>query len=172
MSIRTAAFIAAVVIAFAVCYPLVTVLTVKRREHAASLRLQAIAAAQRVFRAGAGRGGYATTLESLIAPCPGGETTILPANLGDEGGVTAGYHTSLRAARDAAATGVDCHGRPTSDEFLASTRPLRPGVDGIRAMSVRSDGRIYLFFDAVPPNEQDMAPGGLAMPLDALTRIP
>lgn len=172
MSLRAAALLAAASIAVAVAYPLVTSLAVKRREHSASVSLQAVAAAQLAFRASAGRGGYAATLISLTTPCPGAGTPTLLTKLDGEEWVSSGYRISLRAARGAAVTGLDCHGQPTSEDFVASARPIRVGVDGMRAMSVRADGRTYVFFDGVPPEEQDMAAGGLAMPLDALTRIP
>jgi hypothetical protein len=172
MSLRAAALLAAASIAVAVAYPVATNLAMKRREHSASLSLKAVAAAQLAFRAGAGRGRYAAALSSLTTPCPGAGTPTLLTALNGEEWVSSGYRISLRAAREAAVTGLDCHGQPTAEDFVASARPIRVGVDGLRAMSVRADGRTYVFFDGVPPEEHDMAAGGLAMPLDALTRIP
>lgn len=172
----------------AVSYATATRLGPKPRERLAAEALAAIVEAQETFRATGGRGRYATTLESLATPCPGGEWMGLETD-----SLTGrGYVITLRArqpqptlARAAspdaqgpklaslqAASVVDCHGRPTAADFVASAAPIRAGIDGLRALSTTSTGRIVAFFDGVAPTEIDMAPGGLAMPLDNPRPIP
>ncbi|MCA1585714.1 MAG: hypothetical protein LC791_13425 [Acidobacteria bacterium] len=153
-------------------YPLATRALITWRETAAADRLRIVVEAQQVFRAGAGRGGYSSSLASLSTPCPGEERGALRTAIDGERDVEAGYAVMLRAYSDAPAVGTDCHGRPTAPDFFASAVPVHPGADGLRAMAVSAAGRIFVFFDGVAPREIDIEPGGLAMPLDRLRKIP
>jgi hypothetical protein len=141
------------------------------RERAAVTRLEAIASAQRAFREQGGHGGYAASLESLIAPCPGVRPVLDGSSIDGEIH-DGGYRLTMRPARGAADGPADCHGRGTTTDFVAFATPIRPGVDGTRSMATGAGGRVFLFHDAVAPAEADMATGGLAVPLDAPLRIP
>jgi hypothetical protein len=134
-------------------------------------RLEAIVGAQKAFRERGGHGGYAVSLESLTTPCPGA-SAVLDASLSGGEIHDSGYRLTMRPATGADAGPADCHGRSTTTDFVVSATPLRPGVDGTRSMATGASGRVFLFHDAVPPAEADMAAGGLAVPLDAPLRIP
>nr|MBA3268877.1 hypothetical protein [Acidobacteriota bacterium] len=90
----------------AAAYPLASHFQMVARENNASESLAAIHRAQQTFRGGAGRGGYATAIESLTAVCPGEAISAL-----SQGRQVDGYTIQLRAARDARLVGSDCHGR-------------------------------------------------------------
>lgn len=120
--------------------------------------------AQERFHAAAG--GYATDLASLTTACPGQHAaTLTPAVVEEARG--AAYEIALRASQAASARGTDCHGRPVTSDFYAAVRPASAGSAGQRAFAVTASGRIFLFYDGVPPREEDMAAGGLATPLEA-----
>jgi hypothetical protein len=143
-------------------YGLASRLQMVRHEQEAADRLAAIADAQEAFRADGGRGGYASSLESLTSACPGAGTPMLRERLTGGRIVTGGYAFSLRPHRDATPAGTDCFGRVTMTDFVASAAPISVGVDGLRAMSVVAGRRLFVFFDGVAPAEADMTSGGLA----------
>lgn len=197
---RSSFLIAVVGTLVAVSYATAMRLGPRPRERQAATALAALVDAQRAFLSGSGRGRYAASLESLITPCPGAATSTplrriaatgyaltvraragepLAAAGSDDRRPHAASRdpgASIRQASEPpgleASVPIDCHGRPTASDFVASAAPIRPGIDGLRALSVSSDGRIFVFFDGVPPTEIDMAPRGLAMPLDNLRKIP
>ena len=136
----------------------------RHAERVAAASLKAIVEAERVFRKAGGRGGYAIDFQSLTQPCPGERAAALsslPPFSAYE------YRVVLRAAEGASVTGTDCHGRPAASDFYAALQPVH-GWAGRQAFASSSWGRIYVFFDGLPPVERDMAAGGLAVPLDAL----
>jgi type II secretory pathway pseudopilin PulG len=133
-------------------------------EHIAAETLKKIVEAQHAFRKAGGRGGYATDLHSLTQPCP--NDTSAP-HLTLAGPEAYDYRVVVRAAEGATVTGTDCHGRPTVSEFYASLQPAH-GWAGRQALAATSWGRIYVFFDGLPPVERDMSARGLAVPLDTL----
>jgi hypothetical protein len=86
-----------------------------------------------------------------------------------------GFHVVLRAAEGAGAAAADCHGRPTTTDFYAALEPVSAESAPRRAYAVTgSAARVFVFFDGLAPLERDMAPGGLATPLESLGvfRIP
>lgn len=147
----------------AVSYPLVTRRMAAEGERAAFGWLRTIADAQARFRIA--NGGYATTTDSLVEPC-GGQPPALTATLTGQHIVDAGYELRMRGAREAAAGPLDCHGRATAMDFYVSARPITAQPHGSRGMAMTATGRIFVFFDGVPPAESDMGAGGLATPLE------
>jgi hypothetical protein len=156
----------------AASWPLVEHVQTRQREQTAIAMLEALAAAQHTFRLQGGGDGFATSLASLTEPCPGADRRVFDATPVDGVLIASGYRVTLRARRGASAGRIDCHGRPTAGDFVASATPRRAGIDGTRSMSVMAAGRVYVFVDPVAPAEADMTPGGLAVPLDAPVRIP
>jgi type II secretory pathway pseudopilin PulG len=136
-----------------------------QREQRAEEALHVVGAAQIAFRAAGGAGGFATDLASLQTPCAGQPPNEPPAPATD---AVIGYVITLRIARGSTPVGVDCHGRPTSSDYYAAVAP-RPGrTDGRRAFAMTSAGHVFVFVDGIAPTELDMAPGGLAIPREAL----
>lgn len=139
-------------------------LRMREAEQVAAATLTALVDAQRAFRKAGGRGGYATDLRSLTEPCPNQPTasaSSLPPFASYD------YQMVVRAAERASLVGTDCHGRQTASDFYASLQPAH-GWAGRQAVAATSWGRIYVFFDGLPPLERDMEAGGLAVPLDTL----
>lgn len=137
-----------------------------RAESEAAAFLERVHAAQEAFRAGRPTGGYASALESLIEPCPGGRAAG-PLRDAVASLTAAGYEPRVRTADGGAARGPDCHGRATFSDYYASAQPRSSEIAGQQAFAEMSSGRIFVFFDGVAPVERDMAAGGLATPLDA-----
>ena len=147
--------------------------------HAARVRAEAVGAiavsrlhaSQLAFRDASG--GFAATLDSLTSPCPSGEGPWLDAvtlrRLAE-----AGYELVLRAHEGARVHGSDCQGRPLVDDYYVGVQPAGGRVAPQRAYGSTGAGRVFVFVDGIAPTESDMAPGGLATPLEdmATFRIP
>ena len=128
-------------------------------------RLRQLHEAQRHFRTMSG-GGFAIDLTSLITPCPGHNTSVLASEVATDLS-RIGYRLELRAAERATPVSRDCHGREAMSDYYAAVLPETPMTAGQQAFAVTSRGRVYLFYDGLPPLERDMRPGGLAIPHDA-----
>ena len=116
----------------------------------------------RRFEPARGEARYATDLETLTTPCPGQSAPVLMPAAPPWRRVPLCVHAA-------------CGGRgPDGGHGLSRSpdgqRLLRGGVASHqrcrRPPGTRDavDGRIYVFFDGVPPREADMDPGGLAIP--------
>lgn len=147
--------------------------------HVARIRAEAVGVAavstlhesQLAFRGASG--GFAATLDSLTAPCPSGEGPWLDAaTLGRL--AEAGYQLVLRAREGARGHGSDCYGRPLVDDYYVGVQPAGGRVIPQRAYGSSANGRVFVFVDGIAPTERDMAPGGLATPLEDMVtfRIP
>jgi hypothetical protein len=157
--------------ALAVAWPLARYASQERAHAVAIAFLEKSSAAQGAFRNRSGDAVYATSLESLIAPC---SPAVAPIPVDPTGEVrAAGYAITLRAAAGATPGPPDCRGTTASDYYLA-LEPASPDAPGQRSFAMRGDGRIFVFFDGVAPREADMLSGGLAVPLaeSAAFRIP
>jgi len=144
--------------------------SMRSTEYATVALMQLVGEAQQRFRTAGGEGGYATDLESLRTPCPG-QTQAALSDVAVKALGSARYELLVRPRAGSAFAGVDCHGRQTARDFYLSARPRVTGVDGERAMAMTASGRIFLFFDGIPPREADMTAGGLATPLDSLETL-
>ncbi len=108
-------------------------------------------------------GAYATDLATLQAPCGG------PPMLGEDLAGAAhgiGYEVRLRPADGAEMRGSDCHGRPLAGDYVVTAAPASAWNVGRQAFAMRGDGRIYLFYDGIPPHERDIV-DGLPTPVEA-----
>ena len=118
-------------------------------------------------------GGFASELESLTRVCPSGrgpwmDTATLDSLRG------AGYVVQLRPWAGARVLGPDCHGRALVNDYYVGLEPASGRAAGQRAYGSNGTGRVYVFVDGIAPREADMAPGGLATPLEEMPtfRIP
>jgi hypothetical protein len=143
-----------------------------RAETTALQVLEEIRLAQTAFRTNGGRGGYASSLDSLTRSCDSSPAVLAESTLADLR--TLGYEALLRARVGAAAVATDCLGRPTVQDYYVALQPVSATVDGQRAFAAAAEGDAFVFFDGLAPLEADMAAGGLATPVGALTafRIP
>ncbi len=137
-----------------------------RAEATAVEFLRRVQSAQEVFAA-AGSPGYASDLLSLTTPCEGHSTAAL-TTVAVSTLIGAGYQVRVRPAQGAEKRGPDCHGRPTVTDYYASVEPRSPEIVAQQAYALTATGgAVFVFFDGVAPRERDMAPGGLATPLEA-----
>lgn len=147
--------------------PLVRYVQKRTAESGAADFLRRVQVAQHAFRASQPAAGYAASFESLTAPCPGGRPGMLRGDA-ISSLEQLGYAAQLRAAEGATPLALDCHGRPTVSDYYAAASPRSVASAGQQAFAATAAGRIFVFFDGIPPLERDMAPSGLATPLDAL----
>jgi type II secretory pathway pseudopilin PulG len=136
-------------------------------EAAGEAFLRQLADAQLEFRRGHAA-HFATALESLTTPCPGAPGA--PLDAGAVRGVgERGFVVLLRPVAGASEGAPDCHGRPTVTDYYVALQPASADAAPRQAYALTGrSGRIFVFFDGLAPLERDMAPGGLATPLDEL----
>jgi hypothetical protein len=158
--------------ALAVAWPFGRYALKVRAERTALEAVERIREAQTAFRTVGGRGAFAVSLESLTAPCDGAPAPLSLAVLADL--ASQGYEATLRLRNSASPSGADCHGRPTAPDYYLSVQPVDGAVAGQRAYAATAASEPYVFFDGVAPREEDIGPGGLAVPASALAtfRIP
>ena len=149
-----------------VAWPFLRYAAKARDESRALQAVRRIGEAQASFRALSGTGAYATSVDSLTIGCANTPAAMSVTVLDEL--EAAGYEVQLRAAVAARTVATDCQGRPTADDFYVGAQPRSADRAAQRAFAATSQG-IFAFFDAVAPAERDMAHGGLAIPVDALT---
>jgi len=111
---------------------------------------------------------FATALDSLTTPCAGQPGAVLDIRAVRHV-VERGFAVVVRAAAGAPEGPADCHGRPTATDYYAALQPVSADAAPRQAYALTGlSGRVFLFFDGIAPLERDMAPGGLATPLDEL----
>ena len=135
--------------------------------------MRRLAQSQQAFRQRQ-HAGFAATIDSLTAPCPGEAQAVLDVKA-VTGVQRSGFILLLRAANGATLEAPDCQGRQTVSDYYASLQPA--SVEAAPRLAYAMTGRsaqVFVFFDGIAPLEPDMAAGGLATPLDALGsfRIP
>lgn len=148
--------------------PFVRYVQKRGAESAAADFVRHVQLAQQSFRSSQQGMGYATSFESLTMPCPGSGSGTLSADAINSL-ERIGYSAQLRAAEGATPVAPDCHGRPTVSDYYAAAAPQLVKSAGQQAFAATGGGRIFVFFDGIAPLERDMAPSGLATPLDSLS---
>jgi hypothetical protein len=147
--------------------------------HVARIRAEAVGAdfvekvhdAQLAFHTSTG--GFASHLDSLTARCPaGGGPWLDGATV--ERLEQAGYRVTLRSRQGARTVGSDCRERALVDDYYVGVAPNDARRAALRAYGSNGTGRVFVFVDGIAPLEADMAPGGLAIPLEEMPtfRIP
>ena len=139
----------------------------KLRDEAQALNVvHEVRRAQAAFRSSLGGAGYASSIESLTRGC-GAEAPMSRVTLADL--ERAGYEVQLRPSTGSQTLGQDCHGHPTVDDYYLGVQPRGAAVAGQRAYGATSRGDVFIFFDGLAPQEQDMTAGGLATPSESLS---
>lgn len=159
-------------VAIALAWPFARYAVKVRSEAAALEVLEDIKAAQVAFQTAGGRGAFAVSIESLTVPCEGTSAVLPTTVLTELEG--RGYEVILRTRHLIDASGVDCHGRPTAPDYYVGVQPISGTMAGLRAYAATAHSGPFAFFDGLAPREADFVPGGLAVPVTALTtfRIP
>lgn len=111
--------------------------------------LRAISSAQSTYAAA--NGGYARSLTTLSAPCPGQTGGFISPDLNDDPTVKSGYEIRLEATPPAAAARPDCHGQLTSSAYYATAVPVQRGPGKTPAFAVDQNQVIWYSDTGVAP---------------------
>ena len=149
----------------AIAIPSVLRARITANESSAVASLRAITSAEGSYASTAGRGGYATSLAQLAAPCPGGTDGFISPDLSVDPSLKAGFRITLQGAAGSQPGPADCNGTPTATEFYTTAVPLMAGVSGNRAFAAATASTLFYDPAGVAPSEAAMAPGGTAQPL-------
>jgi len=112
--------------------------------------LRAVNAAEATYSATAG-GGYAVSLPTLGAACPGGTEAFLSADLTSAPSVLKSGFTVTLATAGGAAGPADCNGTPTELSYYATATPADFGTTGNRSFATNQAGTIWQNTTATPP---------------------
>ena len=126
--------------------------------------LRTISSSQTSYSAVAGRGGFADSLVTLSASCPGSSGGFISPDLSSDPSLKSGYTVSLGAAAASTPGPNDCNGVATETAFYATGIPV-VGITGQRAFATSNGGTLFYDSTGVAPTEAQMAPGGGGTPL-------
>jgi type IV pilus assembly protein PilA len=157
------ASIAAVGIIAAIAIPGLLRARVSGNEASAIGSLRSIVSAEAAYAAAAGSGGYAITLQTLSAACPGSAVGFISPELSRDPSVKSGYEIILGSA-GADAGPRDCNGVATEMDYYATATPVSIGSTGIRGFSTSSAGTIFFDPSGAPPTRATTL-AGTANPL-------
>jgi len=119
-------------------------------ESAAIGSLRAINSAEASYSAAAGGGGYAITLSTLAAACPGTSQGFISPDLSQDPTIRSGYTVELETA-DRGKGPRDCNGQLTEVDYVATAVPVTVGTTGNRAFATSGAGTIFFDQSGVPP---------------------
>jgi len=128
-------------------------------EASAIASLRALNSAETAYATVAGRGGYATLLSVLAAPCPGSQVPFISPDLGTDPSNKSGYTVSLLIAAGSTPGFADCNGATTATAYYSTAVP-QYSTTGRRAFASNGNGSIFYDGSGVPPTEGQMATGG------------
>jgi type IV pilus assembly protein PilA len=106
--------------------------------------LRSINSAEASYAASAGKGGYAITLKTLSAACPGSSQGFISPELSQDPSIMGGFTISLGSA-NAGPGPNDCHAVPTEVDYYATGVPTTAGATGNKGFATSAAGAI--FFD-------------------------
>lgn len=106
--------------------------------------LRAVATAQRAYAAA--NGGYATSLNTLAAPCSGQRYGFIAPNLSSDPTALGRYEIRIHADTHTRSGRADCHGNSTARAYYATAVVLEPGGAAMRAFAV--DQNDVIWYDA------------------------
>ena len=127
--------------------------------------LRAIGSAQTSYAA-ASKGGFASGLVVLAAPCPGSSNGFISPDLSSDPSVKSGYTVSIGPSASSTPGPTDCNGTVTETGYYTTAVPVSVGYSGHRAFATRGGGSIFFDITGAAPTEAEMAPGGGGTPLN------
>jgi prepilin-type N-terminal cleavage/methylation domain-containing protein len=123
--------------------------------------MRAVASGQAVYSGAAAAGGYATGLQIMAQPCPGGTAPFLSVDLTTAATVLkSGFNITMAPATapaPAAPGPQDCNNQATVLGYYASAVAANPGVTGNRAFAVNTVGTVW----------ENILAGGATAPAEA-----
>jgi hypothetical protein len=121
--------------------------------------LKEIAAAEILYSATCGAGGYATTFEVLRAPAGSHRDGFLAGEAAARAGTQSPIHVfSIGPGFGSADGPKDCQGRPTRTGYVAAAVPKVFRPEDSRSFAMREDGVIWQVRAPVAPAEPFSAP--------------
>jgi type IV pilus assembly protein PilA len=112
--------------------------------------VRSIISAEASYAATAGSGGYAISLQTLSAACPGSPVGFISPDLSRDPSVKSGYEIILGSA-GADAGPRDCNGVATEMDYYATATPVAIGSTGSRGFSTSAAGAIFVDPSGAPP---------------------
>jgi prepilin-type N-terminal cleavage/methylation domain-containing protein len=124
-------------------------------ESAAIGSLRAVNSGQISYSAGAGQGGYATSLPILGTACAGGAQGFISPDMAQATPfVKSGFNVNYV---DVGVAGpLDCNGAATTTNYYASAEPATVGSTGQRAFATSASGTIFFDTTGVAPLQADV----------------
>jgi hypothetical protein len=121
--------------------------------------LKLISAAEIAYSASCGNGGYATSLDVLLAPAGSSQERLLSVEaVTGTGGSAASYVFTLAFGLGSTAGPKDCMGRPTRTGYYATAVPRVFGRTGSHAFAMNTEGVVWRVSAASAPVEPFSAP--------------
>ena len=128
-------------------------------EASAIASLRALNSAQTTYSTVAGRGGFATLMAVLGAPCPGSQVPFISAELSTDPSTKSGFTITVAAATGSTPGLADCNGASTATGYYSTATPVS-ALTGRRAFASSGSGIIFFDPTGTPPTEAQMATGG------------
>ena len=121
--------------------------------------LRAINSAEAAYSSSAGQGGYAISLVTLAAACPGSSQGFISPDLSTDPSVKSGYTIDVNDSADAdnrdvkpAAETCNASSAASRAMYHVAADPLTRGVSGTRSFGSDRRGTIYFSITASIPN--------------------
>jgi type IV pilus assembly protein PilA len=117
--------------------------------------LRAINSAEAAYSSATGGGGYAITLVTLAAACPGSSQGFISPDLATDPSVKSGYSVALADSTIGTPADVvdDCNTTKSRTGYYATAVPINIGTTGQRAFSTAAHGTLYFDVTGAAPAE-------------------
>jgi type IV pilus assembly protein PilA len=113
--------------------------------------MRAIVSAEMDFTSA--NGGYAVSLATLSAMCPGMTVGFISPDLNANGVEKNGFQYSIVAGAGGVVGPNDCNGAPTRTAFYATAAPVSIGLSGNRGFASNQDNTIWQDSSGALPTE-------------------
>jgi type IV pilus assembly protein PilA len=121
--------------------------------------IRAINSAQASYSSSAANGGYAISLVTLAAPCPGSTQGFISPDLALNPSLKSGYRVTLAAATTGVAmTAGDCNGTMPETDYFATALPITVGTTGGRGFGATASGTIFFTSTGAAPPQTGGSP--------------
>lgn len=130
----------------------------RRPDMQAIAGLRELASAEVEYAASCGNGGYATSLDVLLAAAPGRSAFLSRQLVGGMSTLPSGAVITLGPGLGSTDGPTDCLGRTTGTGYYATAVPRASGAAAARAFAMRTDGVVWQVSGPAAPTEPFAAP--------------
>ncbi|MEP6917484.1 MAG: prepilin-type N-terminal cleavage/methylation domain-containing protein [Acidobacteriota bacterium] len=113
--------------------------------------VRAVNSAQASYSSSAANGGYAVSLVTLAAPCPGSTQGFISPDLKLNPSLKSGYTVVLAAATSGVVMTADCTGAIPQTDYFVTALPITVGTTGGRGFGSTAAGTIFFTSTGVAP---------------------